>query len=118
MHRRSVTPFILAATGILPGFWSTGAALAQPVDHPASNIITSYDARSVIAPALPLLPPPPPQPVITRALLPGHWALHGARYVWVPPETTLRRVQSAGLVPGAYVWRNGAYVWVPTHYEN
>ena len=59
-----------------------------------------------------------PEPVITRALLPGHWALHGARYVWIPPETTLRRVQSAGLVPGSYVWRNGAYVWVPTHYAN
>jgi hypothetical protein len=117
MQRRSITPFILAATGFLPGFWPTGAELAQPVDHPPSNI-TSYDTRSVIAPALPLPPPPPPQPVITRALLPGHWALRGARYVWVPPETTLRRVQSAGLVPGAYVWRNGAYVWVPTHYEN
>ena len=59
-----------------------------------------------------------PEPVITRALLPGHWALHGARYVWIPPETTLRRVQSAGLVPGSYVWRDGAYVWVPTHYAN
>jgi WXXGXW repeat (2 copies) len=117
MHRRSITPFIFAATGILPGFWSTGAALAQPVTRPASNI-TPHDARSVIAPALPVPPPPPPQPVITRALLPGHWALQGARYVWVPPETTLRRVQSAGLVPGAYVWRNGAYLWVPTHYEN
>jgi hypothetical protein len=214
MHRRSITPFILAATGILPGFW-LGAALAQPVDRPARNI-TSCDTRSVIALRLPVplvpsadppsvfltaarsavmvgrtgeaeealeraetrlldrtlpspaasLPdnqqavlaisaarralaahnrpatitaiddalaaadrpqvaaaiapapaapraPPPQQRTITRALLPGRWALHGARYVWVPPETTLRRVQSAGLVPGAYVWRKGAYVWVP-----
>jgi WXXGXW repeat (2 copies) len=117
MQRRSVISLALAATGILAALWLTGATQAQPVTRPASNT-TPYDARSVIAPALPVLPPPPPQPVITRALLPGHWALHGARYVWVPPDTTLRRVQSAGLVPGTYVWRNGAYVWVPTHYEN
>jgi hypothetical protein len=63
-------------------------------------------------------PVPPPEPVITQALLPGHWALHGARYVWVPPETRLRAVQSAAVVPGTYLWRNGAYVWVPTHYAN
>jgi hypothetical protein len=232
MQRRSVISLALAATGILAALWLTGATQAQPVTRPASNT-TPYDARSVIAPALPvplvpsadppfafltaarsavvvgrtgkaqealeraetrlldrnlpsaaaavpdnqqavlaigaarralaahdrqaaiiaiddalaaadrpevtvatipativpppavsLATPPPPQPVITRepvitrALLPGHWALQGARYVWVPPETTLRRVQSAGLVPGAYVWRNGGYVWLPTHYEN
>jgi hypothetical protein len=59
-----------------------------------------------------------PQPVITRALLAGHWTLHGTRYAWTPPETRLRPVQSAGVVPGTYVWRDGAYVWVPAHYEN
>jgi hypothetical protein len=59
-----------------------------------------------------------PQPVITRALLAGHWTLHGARYAWTPPETRLRPVQSAGVVPGTYVWRDEAYVWVPTHYAN
>ena len=82
-------------------------------------------APAVGVPAFPSSPSQPevqsqvqPEPVITRALLPGHWAPHGARYVWIPPETTLRRVQSAGLVPGSYVWRDGAYVWVPTHYAN
>ena len=73
---------------------------------------------SSVSPAAPEVPPSPPQPVITRALLPGHWALHGARYVWIAPETTPRQVQSAGLVPGAYVWRQGAYRWVPTHVAN
>ena len=72
--------------------------------------------------ALPQPLPPPvevqPQPVITRALLAGHWTLHGARYAWTPPETRLRTVRSAGVVPGTYVWRDGAYVWVPAHYEN
>jgi hypothetical protein len=84
-------------------------------------------APTTTPPPLPLAPPqalPPPQvevqpqPVITRALLAGHWTLHGARYAWTPPETRLRTVRSAGVVPGSYVWRDGAYVWVPTHYEN
>jgi hypothetical protein len=76
--------------------------------------------------APPLLPPPvplaaapsapAPAPPVTYALLPGHWHLEGAYYVWVPPETVLRRVQTAPLVPDQYVWRDGAYVWVPTHY--
>ena len=113
-----------------------GAARRALAAHDRQTAITAIDdalaaadrpqvaAAITPAPAAPLAPPPPPQPVITRepvitrALLPGHWALQGARYVWVSPETTLRRVQSAGLVPGAYVWRNGAYVWVPTHYAN
>jgi hypothetical protein len=227
MQRRSVIALGLAATGILPTLWLTGAAQAQPVTRPASNI-TPPDTRSAIAPALPVPPLPSddppsaflsaarravavgrtgearealeraetrlldrdlptaaasvpdnqhtvlaisaarralavherqaaitaiddaiaaagrsqpqvatttpfprlvapagplaklpvPQPVITRALLPGHWALHRARYVWVPPETTPRRVQSAAFAPGAYVWRNGAYVWVAAHDAN
>jgi len=225
MQRCFIAPFIVAATAILPGFWRTGTALAQPVNRPASNI-TPYDARSVLAPSLPippvpsadqssvfltearrailvgrtgeaqealeraesrlldrdlppqaasvpddqpavlaigaarralaahdrrtaiaaiddalaaadrpvfaaatipvsimapgipLAPPSPAQPVITRALLPGHWTLQGARYVWIPPETTPRQVQSAALVPGAYVWQNGAYVWISQHYAN
>ena len=61
--------------------------------------------------------PPPSVPTVTYALLPGHWALHGAKYVWVPPETVPRRVEAATLVPGRYVWRDGAYVWVPAHYH-
>jgi hypothetical protein len=73
---------------------------------------------SIMAPGIPLAPPSPAQPVITRALLPGHWTLQGARYVWIPPETTPRRVQSAALVPGAYVWQNGAYVWISQDYAN
>lgn len=224
MRRLPIPKFILAMTGTAPALWLAGAALAQRLDRPASNI-TPSDARSVIAPALPappvpsadppsafltaarravilgrtgeaqealeraetrlldrglplqaafvpdsqqavlaigaarralaahdrqgaataiddalaasgrpatvatvparivqiappptLLSPPPPEPVITRALLPGRWALEGARYVWVPPERTPRRVRSLALVPGSYVWRNGSYFGVPTHY--
>jgi hypothetical protein len=60
----------------------------------------------------------PPPSITTRALLPGHWALYGSNYVWVPPEIRLHKVQTATLLQGSYVWRNGAYVWVPTHYAN
>lgn len=110
MQCRSTLLSILAATIFMPALLLAEAAWAQPVDRPVSDI-APYDSRSVMAPAL-------PPPVITRALLPGHWALHGARYVWVPPETTPRPVRSAEVLPGAYVWRNGAYVWVPTHPAN
>lgn len=58
---------------------------------------------------------PPPGPTITYALLPGHWTLRGARYVWVPPETVPRRVDAAPFVPGRYVWDDGAWVWAPAH---
>ena len=93
-------------------------ALAS-ADRP--RFVSEPAPKTTVVPAPAVLPPSPvlePEPVITRALLPGHWTLHGARYVWIPPETRLRRVQTAGLVPGAYVWRDGAYVWVPAHYAN
>jgi hypothetical protein len=95
-----------------------------PATQPEGNIGHS-EAGSVIA--WPLLTPantaladqpPPPFSVTTRALLPGHWALNGSDYVWVPPETRLRAVQAAPLVQGSYVWRNGSYVWEPMHYSN
>ncbi len=60
----------------------------------------------------------PPESVITRALLPGYWALSGARYVWVPAETTLRTVEITQLVPDGYAWRDGSYLWIPTHHAN
>ncbi len=71
-------------------------------------------------------PPPPPiapaqsapdQPIVTYALLPGHWQLQGAQYVWVPPETVPRPVAYWQFVQGRYVWRGGEWVWVPAHYE-
>lgn len=62
--------------------------------------------------------PPPGPPPVTKALLPGHWQLDGANWVWVPPETRLRRVEERPLVLGAYVWREGAWRWVPPHYAS
>jgi hypothetical protein len=97
-----------------------------PATQPGGNV-GQAETRSITA--RPLADPPisstnpalggqstPPNSVTTRALLPGHWALHGSNYVWVPPETRLREVQNAALVQGGYVWRHGSYVWVPTHH--
>ena len=95
-----------------------------PATQPEGNIGHSEAgpvfARPLLTPADTALAgqPQPPISVTTLALLPGHWALNGSDYVWVPPETRLRAVQAAPLVQGSYVWRNGSYVWVPMHYLN
>jgi hypothetical protein len=59
---------------------------------------------------------PPPVPMITQALLPGHWQLSGWQYRWVPPETRLRPVDTRPFVPGHYGWRDGTWVWIAGHY--
>jgi len=75
---------------------------------------------SMVAQALPqppaVVPAPPPEPMITKALLPGHWQLGSWQYHWVPPETQLRTVETHQWVQGRYVWRHGAWNWVPSHY--
>lgn len=63
-------------------------------------------------------PAAPGAPSVTYALLPGHWQLQGATAVWIPPETTLRRVESRPFIEGHYVWRGGAWVWIASHYAN
>ncbi|MBN9560457.1 MAG: YXWGXW repeat-containing protein [Alphaproteobacteria bacterium] len=96
-------------------FQSTLVATQPPTQLASPAVIDAQPPPLVYIqppPAVAAAPPP-----ATYALLPGHWALHGARHVWVPPETTLRRVQSADQVPGRYVWRNGAYVWAPAHLD-
>ena len=70
------------------------------------------------SPVADVTPQPPGPPSVTYALLPGHWQLEGARYVWVPPETALRRVEAWPLVEGRYVWHDGAWHWVPAHNED
>jgi hypothetical protein len=60
------------------------------------------------------MPPPP----ATYALLPGHWELHGWKYVWVPPENLPRRVEYRPFVLGHYVWRDRRWTWVPSHYAS
>ena len=90
-------------------------ALAQPIDlrtpppTPSARRLAPDAPRSTVAPGLALpatsspmagVALPSPGPPVTHVLLPGHWQLEGARYVWVPPETTLRRVQPSSFVEG------------------
>ena len=85
-------------------------ASAQPVQPaPAPPLVA-------VAPQPLPSPPQPPPPPITKALLPGHWQLSGANWVWVPPERHPRPVEQRPLVPGTYVWRDGAWRWVPAHF--
>jgi len=101
-------------------------------DHPAAlrAINAALEASDVAARPQPLPPlaiatPVPPAgpeisapavPPITHALQAGHWALDGADWKWVPPETVPRPVQTAPRVAGHYIWRDQRYVWVPAHY--
>jgi hypothetical protein len=57
-----------------------------------------------------------PLPLVTKALLPGHWQLVGWQYHWVPQDTSYRYVQSNPFVPGHYEYRGGAWMWVAGHY--
>ena len=87
----------------------TVAALVEP-----STSAAWLPAAPVPVP--PTLPPPPP-PVSTFVLLPGHWQLEGARYVWVKGDDVLRPVVPRPFVQGHYAWHDRAWVWVPGHYE-
>jgi WXXGXW repeat (2 copies) len=93
----------------------------QPDDRRA--VLDSGVARrapplpTTLSPVADVTPPPSGSPAVTYALLPGHWQLQGARYVWVPPEIALRRVEPRPLVEGRYVWRDGEWHWVPAHFE-
>ena len=89
------------------------AAWAQPISlTPAPIVATPLPLPSPILTAPGVVLPSP----VTKALLPGHWQLEGAHYVWVPPETRLRPVQLRPLLLGENVWKDGRWVYVPTHY--
>ena len=77
----------------------------------------STTAATDFPPPAPIVAAPPAR-MVTRALLPGRWALDGADWEWVPPDTVLRPVQTAPRVPGRYVWRDQRYVWMPSHYRD
>ncbi len=94
------------------------AALQEPVQPmiPPVAMLAPPASRLSLAPPAPL---PPPVPMMTQALLPGHWQEGSWQYHWVPPETTLRPVETRPVVQGTFVWTNGmGWVWVPSHYGN
>jgi hypothetical protein len=84
-------------------------ASAQPIDLLAPPSVTAPPSPLSVTPAQPAASPP----VVTYALLPGHWQLQGAQYVWVLPETVPRPVMYERLVQGHYVWRAGEWSGCP-----
>jgi len=86
-----------------------GMARRALASHDRQGTLRAIDDALAAARAAPLSPPPPPaalpppaatQPMVTYALLPGHWHLEGARYVWVPPETVPRPVEDRPFIQG------------------
>jgi hypothetical protein len=88
---------------------ASAAAVAFP--PPVAAPTPRQPAAPVVVAAIPPGPPP-----VTKALLPGRWELRGAKYVWVTPDSELRRVDERPWQQGRYVWRDRAWVWVPAHY--
>jgi hypothetical protein len=129
---------VLAAPSMVPALASTRAARQALAVHDragaAREIDAAIDALSASAAATAFPPPvaaptplqpavpvvvaaiPPGPPPETKALLPGRWELHGAKNVWVPPDTDLRQVDERPWQEGRYVWRDRVWVWVPAHY--
>jgi hypothetical protein len=56
------------------------------------------------------------EPMVTKALLPGHWELVGWQYHWVSPDTNYRTAETNPFIPGHYEYRGGAWHWVGGHY--
>ncbi|OYV49621.1 MAG: hypothetical protein B7Z77_07545 [Acidocella sp. 20-58-15] len=80
-------------------------ALAQVTAAPAPSVATISPVPAAVA-----------TPMVTKAMLPGHWQLTGWQYHWVPPDTNYRTVQSDPFIPGHYEYRGGAWIWVAGHY--
>jgi hypothetical protein len=124
----AVAPVQASSPDIEHAVLAIGTARSALAPHDRQGAIRAIDDASaaVTLAAQVTTPSPPPaaptqsvpvQPIVTYALLPGHWQLQGAQYVWVPPETVLRPVAYWRHVQGRYVWRDGEWVWVPAHYE-
>ena len=78
---------------------------AQVTPPPASAVSATMQAPAAAA-----------EPMVTKALLPGHWELVGWQYHWIPPDTTYRTVETNPFIPGHYEYRGGAWIWVGGHY--
>jgi hypothetical protein len=103
-----------------------GAARRKLAANDRQGAIREIEDALAAATLSTVIPSPPPAaptqpaaapPIATYVLLPGHWQLQGAEYVWVPPETVPRPVAYWRFVQGRYVWRGSEWIWVPAHYE-
>jgi hypothetical protein len=94
------------------------AAAQQPVAVPAPPLVAEAPSAPVLPVMAPPAPPPPvPVPMVTQAMLPGHWQMGSWQYHWVPPQTALHPVETRTLQQGQFVWKTGeGWVWVRAHY--
>jgi hypothetical protein len=84
---------------------SAPVSVAQVMPAPASAVPATVQAPAGAA-----------DPMVTKALLPGHWELVGWQYHWVSPDTSYRTVETSPFIPGHYEYRGGAWIWVGGHY--
>jgi hypothetical protein len=124
----AVAPVQASSPDIEHAVLATGTARRALAAHDRQGAIRAIDdalaavtlTARVTTPSPPLAAPTQPapaQPIVTYAVLPGHWQLQGAQYVWVPPGTVPRPVAYWRYIQGRYVWRDGEWVWMPAHYE-
>jgi hypothetical protein len=95
---------------------SAPAGSSPPAAAPSTSVAQVISAAPVAGSAINPAPTMPAVPMITKALLPGHWQLTGSQYHWVPPDTSYRTVETESFIPGHYEYRGGAWVWVAGHY--
>jgi hypothetical protein len=92
------------------------AGSSPPAAAPSASVAQVISAAPVAGSAINPAPTMLAVPMITTALLPGHWQLTGSQYHWVPPDTSYRTVETESFIPGHYEYRGGAWVWVAGHY--
>ncbi|MCB8883059.1 hypothetical protein ACELLULO517_22615 [Acidisoma cellulosilytica] len=106
-------------TGLTAISMAIGAA-QESIQQPAPPVVAEAHPAPlsvVVATAVP--PAPLPVPMVTKALLPGHWQEGSWEYHWEPPETALRPVETRSVEQGQFVFKSGiGWVWVPSHYVN
>jgi hypothetical protein len=95
-------------------------AMATMVDEPQGSSPPEVIAQQIKPPHPPTYltaaSGPNSTPMVTKALLPGHWELAGWQSRWVLPDTSYRPVQNNLFIPGHSEYRGGAWVWVGGHY--
>jgi hypothetical protein len=94
-----------ATSTMFTPLWSSPLAAAQIAPTPAAAVTATTSDTSAAA-----------APMVTKALLPGHWQLTGWQYHWVAPDTNYRTVETIPFIPGHYEYRGGAWIWVAGHY--
>jgi hypothetical protein len=115
-HPATVRAIDDAMLALEPAPAPTGAAQPPSVTSlRLPPLLTAGAPQAATLPASPAPVAPPAPPQVTYALLPGHWQPEGAHSVWVPPETSLRRVTDKPRVGALNVSKSGRWVLVPQH---